>query len=292
MVAIHLPPKQIFCLPRTMAAVPEDAKFSLKSHFDNMAPIYDGFGPVWYEMAEGLLARNPIPISSSSVVHDNGCANGVCSITALEHATSSGSPTIYATDLSPNMIEEVKKRPGLESVKPEVMDAEALTFPDGMFTHSITSMVHPTTLRPDLVTKEIFRTLKPGGVALSAEFASYGWLEIAEESIHKIRPDAPAFKGPVPEEWKTTAWFKGLFVDAGFQPENVQVDQITIRIRFRDMWPEARAHMCHAVVMMVAGSWSEADSDALYGELMKRFDPETADGDGFDHETLLLVARK
>lgn len=81
-------------------------------------------------------------------------------------------------------------------------------------------------------------------------------------------------------------------MDAGFKSENVQVDKITIRIQFKDMSPEARAHMSKAVVMMVAGSWSEAEANALYEELMKRFDPETADGDGFDHETALLVARK
>lgn len=275
-----------------MAAIPEDATFTLKAHFDGMAPIYDGFGPVWYEMGGALLAKNPNPISSSSIVHDNACGNGVCSSLIVKAAGTNNRPTIYATDLSPKMIAEVKKRPGLEMVKSEVMDSEALAFPDNTFTHSIASMVHPTTPHPDVLTKGIFRTLKPDGVALSAQFASYGWIDFTQEAIRKIRPDAPPFPGPVPEEYKTVDWFKNQFVNAGFKPENVDVSKITIRILFKDIWPECRAHMCKAVVMMVAGSWSKADEEALYEELMKRFDPETSDGDGFDHETLLLVAKK
>lgn len=258
-----------------------------------MAPIYDGFGPLWYGMGSQPLGKNPGPISASSIVHDNACRNSVCSSIVLKSAVSNGTPTIYATDLSPAMIDKVKKRLGLESVKSEVMGSEAFSFPDGMFTHPVPSMLHPTTLRPDVGTKEILRTLnKPGGVALSAQFASDGWLGFAEAAVHKIRSDAPPFKGPVPEEWKTVDWFKNMFVDAGFQAENVQVHMITIKILFKDMWPEARVRMCKAVVNMAAGSWSAADENAPYAELMKRFNPKTADDDGLDHETQLLVAKK
>lgn len=66
-------------------------------------------------------------------------------------------------------------------------------------------------------------------------------------------------------------------MDASFQAENVRVHMITTRILFKDMWPEAR---------------SAADENALYEELMKRFDPKTADDDGLYHQTLLLVAKK
>ena len=48
-----------------MAAVPEDSKFVLRNHFDGMAPFYDGFGPVWYDMAKALLAKKPLPIVGS-----------------------------------------------------------------------------------------------------------------------------------------------------------------------------------------------------------------------------------
>lgn len=126
----------------------------------------------------------------------------------VKNASSGSLPTIYATDLTPNKIKEVEKRPGLESVKSEVMDSEGLMFPDEMFTHSITSMLHPTTLRPDVVTKEIFRTTRTGGVALSAQFIRYGRISFTNYAIRKIRPDAPPFTGPVSEDWKTVDWFR------------------------------------------------------------------------------------
>lgn len=94
------------------------------------------------------------------------------------------------------------------------------------------------------------------------------------------------------EEWKTVDWFKSQFVNAGFEPGKVQVHRTTIRVLFEDMWQECRAHMCKAVVMLAKRSWSKANGDALYEELMRRFDPKTANSDGFDHDTLLLVAKK
>ena len=57
--------------------LPPDMKFTLKRHFDEMAPHYDaGFGKVWRNDADHMIAANPVPITEKAVVHDNGCGKG------------------------------------------------------------------------------------------------------------------------------------------------------------------------------------------------------------------------
>lgn len=84
---------------------------------------------------------------------------------------------VIATDISPNMMDEIKKK-GLSAV---VCDAEQLPFPDASFDTVLASEVLYYLDNPDRFLQEARRVLKPGGVLLlssaNARVARlYDWL--------------------------------------------------------------------------------------------------------------------
>ena len=143
---------------------PVDMKFSMKKHFDTMADHYDaGFGTVWRNVADQMLALNPVPIISDSVIHDNGCGTGQVTERIVSKMKLSGKvqgwPKIFATDFSEKMIEELRKGqvlgPDIHYIESTVMDSENLDFPDEFFTHSFASIVLMVVPDPDAMAKEI-----------------------------------------------------------------------------------------------------------------------------------------
>ncbi|KAH8677536.1 S-adenosyl-L-methionine-dependent methyltransferase [Xylariales sp. PMI_506] len=273
-------------------AGPSDMKAMLRSMFDELATTIDGFSTAGYDTAVEMLAISSVPLSGA-VVHDNGCGNGAVSSTILKQFASAGGspPKIYATDYAPGMVAETRKRLG-GAVEASEMDSEALDFPDSYFTHSFTSFVHMACSGPAQITREIYRTLQPGGVALSSIWGSIGWVAIGTEAVRAIQPSAPELRGPLPAQVLQGSWLKGLFVDAGFEEKSVQVRKTTVRNLFAKMSAQARSHHLQSVLAEAASGWSEEDREKLRREFLKRMEPETAQEDGFTNDVWILVATK
>jgi ubiquinone/menaquinone biosynthesis C-methylase UbiE len=121
------------------------------------------------ELAQATIAQIPA-IPRDAVVHDNGCGTGAATaavVAGVPDATAS--LQITGTDVNDDALNIYRKRASDECWPAEGHheDAMALTFDDSTFTHSINNALLFVLPNDGIdAVKEVYRTLKPGGVAL------------------------------------------------------------------------------------------------------------------------------
>jgi ubiquinone/menaquinone biosynthesis C-methylase UbiE len=121
-------------------------------------------------IAKAFIPELP-PITSTSYILDNACGLGIVTdLIKAQHPKAH----IKCTDIAPGMIDIIKEKvDGVEweNVEAELLDARDLkTLQEGTFTHVLTNFgFHPTPddlAGPAKAAKEMWRVLKPGGVAV------------------------------------------------------------------------------------------------------------------------------
>lgn len=103
------------------------------------------------------------------------------------------------------------------------MDSAALTFPDGMFSHSIANFVFMNFPRnDDVAAGQMRRTLREGGVAAATIWEEQPHAVALMTANHIIRgkdaPGLPMFN----TEWYGSKQIKETMIKAGFAPEKVK----------------------------------------------------------------------
>ncbi len=158
------------------------------------------------------------------VLHAKGaCLEAGGGTGAISKALMEKGYAVTTTDISPRMVEEIKKK-GIEAV---VCDAEHLPFPDASFNTVISSEMIYYLDHPELFLREAQRVLKPGGVLLlssaNAQVAwFYDWLRAA------LRPfgiGGTYFDDPV-HTFFSERELRQLAVDAGFA--DIQTKKILV----------------------------------------------------------------
>jgi len=215
-------------MPHADPSTAED-KAKLNAHFEKVAQTYeqDGKG-VQNTMCRTLLALSEEfkhPITKSSVVLDNAAGPGIVTGELLKQITPSEVPELHAADFSPAMIKVLNAKGWSEKygVKAVVMDAQDLKYPDEMFTHIFMNLGIFALPDPLKGTKQIFRTLKPGGITLVTTIRTVGWLPPFQIAQRRIKPDAPVFQGMVAPEWAKPEKIRTLLEEGGFNPESIEV---------------------------------------------------------------------
>jgi SAM-dependent methyltransferase len=91
---------------------------------------------------------------------DVGCGTGVVAITAARRGAR-----VSALDLTPQLLERARENAGMAGVNVDWHegDAEQLPFGDAEFDVVVSQFAHIFAPRPDVVTAEMLRVLKPGG---------------------------------------------------------------------------------------------------------------------------------
>ncbi|KAK3063543.1 hypothetical protein LTS18_014689 [Coniosporium uncinatum] len=217
-------------------------------------------------VSKHLLSLLP-PFTSDSVVHDNACGPGICTMDILEATAKSSSPPprIYATDYSEAMIKGAQDyidKNKLSNVTAQVMDGSELTFEDDMFTHSITNLGIFAFPDAEAGAGHIYRTLKPGGAAAVTVWKHSGNIEFVNKVIKRINPDAKPFY-PLKEDWSPEEKIRGVMVVGGFSDENVKMVEHEVRWRFKDR--------ADAVELMNSPFWAAA-KEPLDEEQLKKYD--------------------
>lgn len=166
------------------------------------------------------------PIPSGSIIHDNACGSGTVSRAILSNERASKNVTIKATDIDPPFLDALTHTSQSNSWPVEIRNekSEALSFADNTFTHSITNIAIFFTSNAGLDgTKEIYRTLQSGGIAVVNCWAHVTWL-VPIKTVHEhIRPGKP-FPTPV------TPWYDGQYIqkvmqEAGFKEEDMKIEK-------------------------------------------------------------------
>ncbi|KAI3335747.1 S-adenosyl-L-methionine-dependent methyltransferase [Ustulina deusta] len=185
------------------------------------------------------------PFPSGVIIHDAACGLG----------------PFHATDIAPPMVgiyNQVSSA-GNWPVKAEVMDTQSLTFPDATFSHTFLSFGLPIIDDPVAAAKEMYRTLAPGGTAVTAF-----WLQIPQgECAHETRkaiwgPDAHIAVEPKPQH-KDRDFIRSLLVQGGFEFTGVQLYEKSAFLSVKDLDEFARA--IWTAIGQPTGGWTKEDEE-------------------------------
>ncbi|KAG8168791.1 hypothetical protein KVR01_001540 [Diaporthe batatas] len=230
-------------------------------------------------IAKHLMTLLPsLAFPADAVIHDSACGLGPVTESILATSPPS-SIKIFATDFAPpmtaiyNSIAEAKNWPS----RAEVMDVQHLSFPDATFSHVFLSFGLPIIDDPIAAAREMYRTLKPGGTAITAF-----WLHMPQgECAQKVRraiwgPDARLNIEPHPEH-SDKGYLKSLLVKGGFKSEDSVLPVKDIDELATAIW---------SVIGQPQGGWAEDDEEkwdeaiTTYKEILTKEPGYQVDQDG------------
>ncbi|KAJ3460140.1 hypothetical protein MRS44_011007 [Fusarium solani] len=149
-----------------------------------------------------------------------------------------------------------------------VMPGEKLEFQDETFTHSITNLGILFFTDGDAGAKEIYRTLKPGGVVVVTSWAVLGYLEVIRPAQSAVRPDDPPFMLPIPETWFDPAFVQKCLKDGGFANVTLSVSMV----HYGAPSAEDLLDLILNSFKMLWKGWSEEDQDKFHQVAREKID--------------------
>jgi ubiquinone/menaquinone biosynthesis C-methylase UbiE len=140
----------------------------------------------------------PFSLGNEYTIHDNACDVGAVTQAIMTQAQqpTKTNLTIDATDINAQFVAgcaalaKEKHWP----VKTAVMSAQELAFPADRFTHSFTTFAFHCLSDHDNAAKQVYRTLKPGGMAIASI-----WLDMPHvNALHHAHWRTRGKKAPLP----------------------------------------------------------------------------------------------
>lgn len=186
-----------------------------------------------YETSGGLVTSKfashnlslVLPLPQNAIVHDNACGSGIVSSLLLTH----GNPqniTIHATDIDTSFLAALSSKAEKNGWPVHVSNQkmQALSFEDNFFDVSVMNLAIFFSPNSGLDgAKEIYRTLKPGGVAVVNCWEDNAWIIPSQVTHEKMRP-GKGFNLPA-AEWADGKHIKKIMVEAGFKENGMKVDR-------------------------------------------------------------------
>lgn len=259
--------------------------FKPKQAITASVELYDELvGDGMEQLAKITIAQIPA-IPAGAVIHDNGCGTGAATAAAIAACTNPEAQiTIVGTDIDKGAVNLYSKRASDKSwpATCQQMDAQALTFPDGKFTHSIgNAMIF--TLGTDGIdaAKEMYRTLQPGGICIINSFAITPTVGPIQAASRATRPSGT----PVPREgldkWSAEQSLRDVLEAGGFSKDKINV----VREDVYTTTPVTLKHFSTMMWSFVGGTskagWLKTDEER-WDEAILVLMEEFRKGDGFE----------
>ena len=208
------------------------------AYFNKLSKIYPRqTGNATFSLFKASIEDLDPPITASSIVHDNAAGPATAISAVLNPATTITPQQIHITDSTLGMIEAVTDLISTQkwpTAKASVMDSHNLTFPNDMFTHSITNLSIFTFQDGVKCLQEIHRTIQPSaGVALVSTWKRFAVIEIIHRAQKIIRPDLPLMKIPHPE-YMEEGYLAGQMVKAGFEESKIKIVEKSVVVKGDD----------------------------------------------------------
>ncbi|OAP57573.1 hypothetical protein AYL99_08311 [Fonsecaea erecta] len=170
--------------------------------------------------------------SDSVTVHDNASGPGTATSALLTFCqnTNMPTPTVHATDYTKAMIDALQSQTltqGPAKVNAHVADSQALEFGDATFDLSIVNFSIANFNDAELAMKELYRTLKPRGTAIVANWETFGFATVLNAAMKKVRPST----GPLPaagQEFMQEDVLVTTLMSAGFERGKIDIYQTEI----------------------------------------------------------------
>lgn len=245
----------------------------------------------WLESATELMLDQAGVVSGSRVI-DIAAGDGGQSISAAQRVGPNGE--VLATDIAPQFVElanAVASKMRLPQLKAEVMDAEALTVPDGHFDAAISrlGLMYLPDLQKGLL--EIKRVLRPGGRLSAVVFTTAEKTPFFSIPVKLIR-DKRGLPAPEPgQPGPFSLGAPGLLAEnltmAGYQDVQQHIVEAPLRFASAEECVRWRREASGTMQQMLSGLDDEAEGK-LWTEVvdaMRQF--ETAGG--FESPCELLI---
>lgn len=166
------------------------------------------------------------PIQDGAIIHDNACGSGTVSRLLLSSPNPPEDLKVHATDIDPPFLSALQNDTEQHHWPISVTNqkSETLDFADNTFTHSLTNIAIFFTSDSGLDgAKEVYRTLRPGGIAVVNCWALVTWL-LPVRAVHEhMRPGKP-FPTPV-VAWHDGKHIQKIMRDAGFRGEDMRIER-------------------------------------------------------------------
>jgi SAM-dependent methyltransferase len=176
------------------------------------------------------------------------------------------------------IIDAMEYRKGV-TIQTAVMNGMDLKFPDDVFDVSFTSLGIFAFPDPVKGARELYRTLKPGGVAALTTWKRVGWVSFLHEVEKRVRPGEALTQFPFLEAWSVPGKLAETLREGGFG--DVVEDEVVSYAWFEGEEGAARS-LSETVEMLVGRNWGEGGKEKMYeglrrgmeggSELMRRGD--------------------
>lgn len=136
-------------------------------------------------------------VAAGGRVLDVACGTGVVSLAAARRGAR-----VTGLDLTPELVAHARENAAVEGVEVTFLegDAEALPFEDASFDMVLSQFGHMFAPRPDVVTAELLRVLRPGGTIAFATWPPQFFVGQLFALVARFAPPPPA---PIPP---VSAW--------------------------------------------------------------------------------------
>lgn len=199
--------------------------------------------------------------TTEAIVHDVGCGLGAATSAVVVNSKGEN-VVIKGSDINEDVLDAYRQNIAKNKWPAEAfkMDASALDFPNETFTHSIGSAL--VFVLPDGVgaMKEMYRTLKPGGVAIVNSWAYTPILPAIHAACKKTRPAGTPLPRQGLEKWEDTEVLRDVLIKGGFSPDKVSLHQKDVHVTVGDL-----KHFSTMIWSFIAGTttagWLESDEE-------------------------------
>jgi ubiquinone/menaquinone biosynthesis C-methylase UbiE len=282
---------------------PTPAPGTAAAAFDKASEVYERMtGGCTREVAKFLLTLDP-KVDSSSVILDNACGTGLVTEEIIQQFSDDAKPKIFAADLAPSMVAnfeaKAKGRGWIvdgdaddgSALAVSVMDAENLTYPDNMFTHSYTNLGFPFFSNGEKAAGHVHRTLRPGGAAFICTWKSLGYLRPLHAAQRAVRPTSTLWEPPMPKDWYTQEKLAHVLVAAGFQREKIRILTKSVGYRGKDL-EDLLDILRTGFLGQVTNGWSEEEKEHWLKELTNALTEEEKESASLEMIAWIAVAQK
>ncbi|OAQ70778.1 methyltransferase type 11 [Pochonia chlamydosporia 170] len=274
--------------------------------FDSGAAKYEhSTGACTRDVAKSLL-QLPIlqDFPAGSVLLDNACGTAIVAEEIILRCKRSGRPVpeIRAVDPAENMVAMAQQKISTlgagGTCKVMAMPGEKLDFPNGSFTHSVTNMGILFFKDGAAGAKEIYRTLKPGSVAVVTSWSDLGYLKgVIQPAQKEARPNDVPFVLPISQDWfKPSHVKKVLEEDGGFK--KVEIQEVVAHYGASSL--AELQDMLLTIFTQLWSNWSDEEKTTFKAAMAKRLEavaepytkPSGEPGLGIRMKAIVAVCQK
>ncbi|KAJ0121083.1 Ubiquinone/menaquinone biosynthesis C-methyltransferase UbiE [Diaporthe amygdali] len=231
------------------------------------------------------------PFSAGDVIHDNACGSGAVTETIMALPPP---PSIHidATDVNEQFVQGVAALVAQKQwpVDTAVMSAQALTFADNHFTHSFTSFAFHCLGDHDAAARQVYRTLKPGGIAIASIWIFMPHVDALQHAHWRTRGRDGPMPTLLPLEGFQEADLRKALEAGGFQSDNIDCSTKDCYLKIPDL--KRWAQLAWSYLGTLPTGWTQNDEDK-WDEAIADIVEELKSGDGISQneqgETVLKM---